>query len=549
MPARRPVARPRADAAARVATLSVHTSPLDQPGAGDAGGMNVYVVEVSRRLAARGIAVDVFTRATSSDLPPVVEMGPGVTVRHVSAGPFEGLGKEELPAQLCAFTAAVLREEAQHEPGYYDVVHSHYWLSGQVGWLARDRWSVPLIHTAHTLAKVKNEALADGDRARAARPGDRRGAGRRRGRPADRQHRRGGPPARPASTAPTRAAPWSSRPASTSTGFRPGDRAAARRAGRHARRTPSSCCSSAASSRSRRRTCCCTPPPGCWPTTRRCARGCGCTSSARPAGPGSTEPRAAAGARRRPRHRRRRHASSRRSRPSSSPTTTAPPTSPSSPATTSPSAWSRSRRRPAGRRSSPPPWAACRTAVGRRGVRRAGRRPRPRATTPPRSARCSPAASCSPPAPAGTPPRSAGTAPPTRLVDGLRRGDGRDWPAPPGRPGRARSARCAPCRAAGRAMSEHASRELDAVIEQTLRDGRAGARAPGPGPLAGRPARDEEAQDRLRADRRRARASGSRRSSAASPTRTASSCGPSCCSTTPACTASATPSTPSATST
>ncbi|MGY1672105.1 D-inositol-3-phosphate glycosyltransferase [Geodermatophilus sp. SYSU D00710] len=147
-----------------MATISVHTSPLDQPGAGDAGGMNVYIVEVSRRLAARGIAVDVFTRATSSDLPPVVEMSPGVCVRHVSAGPFEGLGKDELPAQLCAFTAGVLREEAQHEPGHYDVVHSHYWLSGQVGWLARDRWSVPLIHTAHTLAKVKNAALADGDR-------------------------------------------------------------------------------------------------------------------------------------------------------------------------------------------------------------------------------------------------------------------------------------------------------------------------------------------------------------------------------------------------
>src|SRR4051795_11094046 len=148
----------------RVATLSVHTSPLDQPGAGDAGGMNVYIVEVSRRLAARGIAVDVFTRATSSDLPPVVEMSPGVTVRHVPAGPFEDLGKEELPAQLCAFTAAVLREEAQHDEGFYDVVHSHYWLSGQIGWLAKDRWSVPLVHTAHTLAKVKNAALAAGDR-------------------------------------------------------------------------------------------------------------------------------------------------------------------------------------------------------------------------------------------------------------------------------------------------------------------------------------------------------------------------------------------------
>ncbi len=168
MPARRPL-RPvapwhaRPPQPRRVATLSVHTSPLDQPGAGDAGGMNVYVVEVSRRLAARGIAVEVFTRATSSDLPPVVELVPGVTVRHVSAGPFEGLGKEDLPAQLCAFTAAVLREEARHEPGFYDVLHSHYWLSGQVGWLARDRWGVPLVHSAHTLAKVKNAALAEGD--------------------------------------------------------------------------------------------------------------------------------------------------------------------------------------------------------------------------------------------------------------------------------------------------------------------------------------------------------------------------------------------------
>jgi D-inositol-3-phosphate glycosyltransferase len=57
----------------------------------------------------------------------------------------------------------VLRAEANHEPGHYDIVHSHYWLSGQVGWLARDRWAVPLVHTAHTLAAVKNAALADGD--------------------------------------------------------------------------------------------------------------------------------------------------------------------------------------------------------------------------------------------------------------------------------------------------------------------------------------------------------------------------------------------------
>jgi D-inositol-3-phosphate glycosyltransferase len=147
----------------RVATLSVHTSPLDQPGGGDAGGMNVYIVEVARRLAGLGVEVEIFTRATSSELPPLVELVPGVLVRHVTAGPFEGLGKEDLPAQLCAFTAGVLRAEAQREPGWYDVIHSHYWLSGQVGWLARDRWGVPLVHSAHTLAKVKNELLADGD--------------------------------------------------------------------------------------------------------------------------------------------------------------------------------------------------------------------------------------------------------------------------------------------------------------------------------------------------------------------------------------------------
>ncbi|MDQ1621449.1 MAG: D-inositol-3-phosphate glycosyltransferase [Actinomycetota bacterium] len=147
----------------RVAMVSVHTSPLDQPGTGDAGGMNVYVVELSRRLAALGVQVDVITRATSSELPPAVELTPGVTVRHVTAGPFEGLAKEDLPAQLCAVTAGLMRIEAVREPGWYDVVHSHYWLSGQVAWLAAERWDVPLVHTMHTMAKVKNLALADDD--------------------------------------------------------------------------------------------------------------------------------------------------------------------------------------------------------------------------------------------------------------------------------------------------------------------------------------------------------------------------------------------------
>jgi D-inositol-3-phosphate glycosyltransferase len=145
-----------------VAVLSVHTSPLAQPGIGDAGGMNVYVLQSALHMARRGVEVEIFTRATASTDPPVVRVAPGVLVRNVVAGPFEGLDKDDLPTQLCAFAAGVLRAEAAHEPGYYDIVHSHYWLSGQVGWLARDRWAVPLVHTAHTLAAVKNAAVTDG---------------------------------------------------------------------------------------------------------------------------------------------------------------------------------------------------------------------------------------------------------------------------------------------------------------------------------------------------------------------------------------------------
>ncbi|MEV4435498.1 D-inositol-3-phosphate glycosyltransferase [Streptomyces sp. NPDC049585] len=147
----------------RVAMLSVHTSPLHQPGTGDAGGMNVYIVELAKRLAEQGIEVEVFTRATTAALPPTVELAPGVLVRHIDAGPYEGLAKEELPAQLCAFTHGVMQAWAGHRPGYYDLVHSHYWLSGHVGWLAAQRWGVPLVHAMHTMAKVKNAALAEGD--------------------------------------------------------------------------------------------------------------------------------------------------------------------------------------------------------------------------------------------------------------------------------------------------------------------------------------------------------------------------------------------------
>ncbi len=153
----------------RVAMVSVHTSPLEQPGAGDAGGLNVYVVETARLLAARGTQVEIFTRATDGGQPDVVALDPdalgdSVLVHHVPAGPFEGLDKEDLPGQLCAFAAGMMRIAAARPEQWYDLIHSHYWLSGQVGWLASDRWNVPLVHTMHTMARVKNQELAQGDR-------------------------------------------------------------------------------------------------------------------------------------------------------------------------------------------------------------------------------------------------------------------------------------------------------------------------------------------------------------------------------------------------
>jgi D-inositol-3-phosphate glycosyltransferase len=86
-----------------------------------------------------------------------------VLVRSLVAGPFEELDKNSLPGQICPFTFGVLRTEADFAPGRYDLVHAHYWLSGQVGAVAAERWGVPLVQSMHTLGKVKNLALASGD--------------------------------------------------------------------------------------------------------------------------------------------------------------------------------------------------------------------------------------------------------------------------------------------------------------------------------------------------------------------------------------------------
>ncbi len=145
---------------ARVGVLSVHTSPLDQPGTGDGGGLNVSVREVALRLAARGVHVDVFTRATDPDVPPTVTMADGVQVHHVPAGPLAPVAKAEVANVLCAFTLALQQHPAA---GTHDLLHAHYWLSGWVGRRVAERFDVPLVQTFHTLGVLKNATLAPGD--------------------------------------------------------------------------------------------------------------------------------------------------------------------------------------------------------------------------------------------------------------------------------------------------------------------------------------------------------------------------------------------------
>jgi len=150
--------------ARRIASLMLHTSPLEQAGIGDAGGMNVYVVESAKRIADSGVAVDIYTRANKSGLPEKVEIADGVTVRHLEAGPYDGITKDELPSQICALMSSFMHQEARLSPNYYDVIHSHYWISGQLGWLISERLGIPLVHTMHTMAKVKNLSLAEGEK-------------------------------------------------------------------------------------------------------------------------------------------------------------------------------------------------------------------------------------------------------------------------------------------------------------------------------------------------------------------------------------------------
>lgn len=137
--------------------VSVHTSPLATPGVGDAGGLNVYVAELAKRLGERGLGVDVFTRRTDPDTPDVVDINEYARVIHLTAGPIGEVAKEDLPSHLDEFAAAMEPHVADHQ-----VLHSHYWLSGMVARTLRERHRIPMVHTMHTMARVKNAHRGDG---------------------------------------------------------------------------------------------------------------------------------------------------------------------------------------------------------------------------------------------------------------------------------------------------------------------------------------------------------------------------------------------------
>ena len=138
-----------------VAILSLHTSPLAQPGSGDGGGMNVYVRELSSALTRAGIECDVFTRAVSDDALELVTVEPGLRVHHVAAGPRAEIAKDGLPAVVDEFADGV--RDVLGRIGRVEAIHANYWLSGVAGHRLKHELGLPLVSTFHTLARVKAE--------------------------------------------------------------------------------------------------------------------------------------------------------------------------------------------------------------------------------------------------------------------------------------------------------------------------------------------------------------------------------------------------------
>jgi D-inositol-3-phosphate glycosyltransferase len=138
----------------RVAMLSVHTSPLAQPGSGDAGGMNVYVHALASALARAGVAVDVLTRREHAEQPPVVVVEPGYRVMHIEAGPCAPVPRHLFPELVAPFSQAA-RATLERCGTDYDVLHANYWVSGAVGHRLKHELDLPLVTTFHSLDRVR----------------------------------------------------------------------------------------------------------------------------------------------------------------------------------------------------------------------------------------------------------------------------------------------------------------------------------------------------------------------------------------------------------
>jgi D-inositol-3-phosphate glycosyltransferase len=144
----------------RVAMLSVHTSPLAQPGGGDAGGMNVSIRALAAALARAGVMVDVLTRAEHPEQPPVVVVEPGFRVLHVEAGPRAPVPRAAFPDLVAPFSTAA-REVLERCGNDASVLHANYWVSGAVGHRLKHELDLPLVTTFHSLERVKAEVGLD----------------------------------------------------------------------------------------------------------------------------------------------------------------------------------------------------------------------------------------------------------------------------------------------------------------------------------------------------------------------------------------------------
>ncbi len=143
--------------ALRVAMISVHACPLAPPGAWETGGMNIYIREVARHLSDLGVEVDVFTRRQGPEGPDVVQFAEHARVIHISAGPPRSMPKESVVSYIAEFICNMREFVASEERGY-DVIHSHYWLSGRVAGYFKSAWHVPMVAMFHTLAELKNQS-------------------------------------------------------------------------------------------------------------------------------------------------------------------------------------------------------------------------------------------------------------------------------------------------------------------------------------------------------------------------------------------------------